>query len=193
MGGGWISVNLGGGELTFIAVILLMFGLGIYGISRLSGTRSKDSGGGSRDTSERDAGVGRRCVAYLIDLALICVPLILGGTALQMLVTDRKTLSSVQNVLGWAIGVPLYASYFIGLWMRGGTVGQRLLGLAVVGSDGPITFRQALSRLIALVVVQSFLLAPVVLIVFLIYRLLGRPFWHDTVSGTRVTPRRAMA
>lgn len=157
----------------------------------ISGTRTKDSGGSSREPGETDAGFWRRCLAYLIDLAAIyVVALVLVSLGERVLAS--KTLSPLQDALVTSIGGLLLASYFIGLWMNGGTIGQRMLGLSVVGSHGLITFRQAVSRLIALVVVQIVVLGfPFAFVFFTVNRLRSRPFWHDTVSGTRVTVKDA--
>ena len=179
--------NLGGPELVFIAFLLLLIGLPLYAIYRRSGTRSDDPGGSGQELSGTGAGFWRRALAYLMDLVVISVPLLLGDAALRLLVKDWGTLSLLQNTLGWTIGLLGFVSYFIGLWIKGGTVGQRMLGLAVVGVLGTPTVAQAASRLVALVVTQIVVLGiPFAFVFFIANRLRSRPFWHDTVSGTRV-------
>jgi uncharacterized RDD family membrane protein YckC len=110
---------------------------------------------------------------------------------LRSLPIDRRSISLLQDTLGWTLGPLLFAFYFIWFWMNGGTVGQRIFGLTVVSSDGgrPI-FPQALRRLLALVVVQVVSLSVIGFGAFMVYRLLGRPFWIDTVSRTQVVSTR---
>jgi hypothetical protein len=137
---------------------------------------------------EADVRVGfwRRFFAYMIDLVLIYVPLFIGDFALRSLVTDPLTRSNLQYTLGWSFGLLLFAGYFVGLWMTGGTVGQRMLGFQVVGQDGRAKVSEALTRLIALVVVQIAFFSIIGFLLFAGNRMRGRPYWHDTVSRTRV-------
>jgi uncharacterized RDD family membrane protein YckC len=140
-------------------------------------------------TEVASLGFGRRLFAYLIDLVLLYIPLFIGDMAIRSMVLDTATRSTLQNTLGWSLGSLMYAAYFITLWMSGGTVGQRILGLKLVSANGTPSFAQSLSRLIALVVVQVVIFSVIGFLVFVYNRSRERPYWHDTVSRTTVIRR----
>lgn len=124
----------------------------------------------------------RRLCAYLIDLVLAYAPTYIVWLALG------SPGGTTTNVVG-AFGTALIVVYFIGFWMRGATPGMKVLDLRIVSGDSngrPPKFLVALVRLVGLALLQAFVLMPIFLIVFLVYRARHRPYWHDRLSGTTV-------
>jgi uncharacterized RDD family membrane protein YckC len=134
----------------------------------------------SPSTTPRRASFGRRLFAYLFDIVVTYLPIIAVWLALGSPGGD------VTNALAalWFIGL---AAYFLWLWTRGATLGMKIVGIGVRDEDGRlIGFGQAVSRLIGLTLVQVFLTIPIFLLVFLVYRVLRRHYWHDRTSHTLV-------
>jgi uncharacterized RDD family membrane protein YckC len=163
------------------------------------------------------APLNRRCVAGLVDVAILCLPLIastmgplLGGGL------DRGALSAVATPFVWALTAWTYFSVFEGAW--GASPGKWLTGLAVVGANRqparlpPIVGRAGLWALcllsirllssaepplleqmlpgpVAFLALQSAALLPLLLLLSTARRWNDHAGLHDLLTGTRVVER----
>lgn len=130
--------------------------------------------------------VGRRVVAYAIDLCLIGA--ILAVAALFFLGVSILSIGLLTPSFGLLMLVPAaYHTFTIGL--GGGTLGQRALGLTVVGTRlQPASLLQALVQTVVFYVTVPPTGGLVLLLVFLLPR---RCTFHDVVAGTQVLRRAA--
>lgn len=128
----------------------------------------------------RGASFWRRLAAYLLDLVLVYLPIIVLWLALG------APGGAQSNALGWLYFIAL-ALYFIASWTAGATVGMRITELRIVADDGSNpTLAQATVRLACLALVQVVLFSVIGAVVFAVFRLQGRPYWHDRASHTSV-------
>jgi hypothetical protein len=142
---------------------------------------------------------GLRALAALLDLGLVAIAeaLVLGPLAsywwsreLPRAAQDVSFLPVLLSLLAVPLALVVGAGYFLWSWgVKGATLGQRLLDLAVEGDDGrfPIGLGRATVRLFGYVL--SFLSLGVG---FLLVPLTGAGL-HDRMAGTRVVIRPAGA
>ena len=91
------------------------------------------------------AGPFRRAIAYLVDLAVLCLLILLG--ALAALALTMGSPSGLGPVLAIAFGVTWGYGAFSEGFFNGQTVGKRALGIRVMTTEGvPITGTQAALR-----------------------------------------------
>lgn len=108
------------------------------------------------------AGFGIRFLAFLIDLIILAIP---------------------GYFIGGALLYAIQAAYYIGLWgARGQTIGEMVLGLRVVGTDGqPISFAKAALRLVGYYISGLILCIGFLMIAFDSQQHRGL---HDRIAGT---------
>jgi uncharacterized RDD family membrane protein YckC len=142
----------------------------------------------------RTANLGSRILAYLLDMVLVSVGVLVGllavaliGQASHVVVPDWVALTIVLVLVpGWWLG---YFIAFETLW-RGRTPGKAALGLRVVTKEGaPVRFRHAAIRAL-LGLVDFFVLGGFIAVVFI---LLTRDNQRlgDLVAGTLVLRERS--
>lgn len=122
-----------------------------------------DNGGGHPDSPVKPtAGVGKRAVAWLVDLALLVVivyvsailveaafgPTVRFGPDAANTAAEIVTVDRSMAVVNAVVGTSLSALYAVVSWMRwAATPGQRLLGLRVQdGSGRGLSPQQAIGR-----------------------------------------------
>ncbi len=128
----------------------------------------------------RRASFVRRLVAYVLDVVGIYITILVLWFALG------QPGGTATNALGalYLVGLP---SYFLWCWIHGATLGMKVVGIRVVVNSGqPPELRAALARLVGLALVQAALFSIVGAVVFLVFRALHRPYWHDQISKTAV-------
>ena len=145
------------------------------------------------------APAGLRALAAAVDLglvavaeALVLVPLLSYWSARELprSTAEVSFLPILLSLLAVPLALFLGVGYFVWSWgVRGATLGQRMLDLAVVGEDGrsPIGVARAAVRLFGYVL--SLLSLGVG---FLLVPLTGAGL-HDRIAVTRVVSRRAGA
>ncbi len=100
-------------------------------------------------------GLVTRGVAILIDALVINVVAVLIG-GLVNLIGSLLGISGTIDIVGAVLGAAAWwiwsLFYFVTFWaLTGQTVGNRILGIRVIGDDGDrVTFRQAVRRFLAL-------------------------------------------
>jgi uncharacterized RDD family membrane protein YckC len=147
------------------------------------------------------AGFGIRLVAYLIDGLILGIPfviilILLGGVATAGI--SAGGVDANGNVNGAAVAgglgvffliylalVAVQILYFILLWSRGGTIGQRILHLHVVDATtgANISMGKAFLRYLGLVISAM----PCYLGLLWAIWDSRKQGWHDKIAGTVVT------
>ena len=130
--------------------------------------------------------IGRRVLAVVVDNVLLLGATTLFFLALQELAGDSQWLA-VANAL---IGMSVRTAYFAVLESSGlqGTLGKRLLGLAVVDERGQqLTFGRSAARAVS----RSFLMAFYFPGLWVVFDKRGQGVW-DHIAKTRVVERREL-
>ena len=132
---------------------------------------------------------GRRLVAFVVDLAIVAAVAIVAAGRLDGAVA--RTAAVIATVLGAAAAAALLE------WRLGWTPGKRLLGLRVVGIDGPLSLRGALRRELVGRLGLTVVAAPAAPAPILGYLWPLRDdraqAWHDKIGRTRVVRAGATA
>lgn len=172
--------NLGGPELTFIVVILLLVGGPLYLTLRRGGSGTQIVSSSSETIA---AGFWRRLAAFTIDVLILS-----GIAAAAEAIFPRIRPSGYE----WILGFALPSVYFATGWRFGATVGMRILGLRLVDEQGShIGIGTALLRTFCLWVVVGVCATWIGLLVYAVNRRRHRPYWHDTVTKTLVIRTRS--
>ena len=146
----------------------------------MSNVRKATGAQGFEAAPAEPAGKGARFVNFVIDNFVLVgfqVGLVVGVTA----VGGQAALETLQNVPSWAIGLPIFLLYYVGLEAATGqTLGKMVTGTKVVNErGGPPSLGQIAGRSICR------------LIPFEAFSFLASPTgWHDSLSGTMVVKSR---
>jgi uncharacterized RDD family membrane protein YckC len=146
------------------------------------------------------AGFVTRLVAFVVDLIIVVVLVIVGNAAVGLVTTVLKNIhlvrsgsltDTIASALAIALGVVIFVAYYIGFWLGAGqTPGKRFMGVRIVRRDG--------GRVVLWNVGRRFLgywLSSILFLGFLWILVDNqRQAWHDSLSGTiviysRPTPR----
>jgi uncharacterized RDD family membrane protein YckC len=145
-------------------------------------------------------GFGLRFVARLLDSLILGIPFgvffaLIGGLAVASVSTTVDANGNVNTVAAGGAGgllILLYLAllvvtvlYFVVLWSRGGTIGQRLLKLRVVDATtgANISMGKAFLRYVGLIIAAI----PCYLGLFWVIWDPRKQGWHDKIAGTVVT------
>lgn len=148
------------------------------------------------ELAQAHAGFASRTIAFIIDLTIMAVILLLAGLFVQLIgmyFPLNRLLAQVAGVgagdalrapLALAFTVVLFAGYPIFCWaMIGQTPGKRVLGLRVVRTDGrPLTIWRSVLRYLA------YWLSALPLFLGFIWVIVDekRQGWHDKIADTCV-------
>lgn len=138
------------------------------------------------------AGFVTRLVAFVVDLVIVAVLVLLSNAAVELVTTLLRNIhllrpgalaETVLAVVGAALGVVFVVAYYIGFWLAAGqTPGKRFMGVRIVRTDG--------GRVVLGNVVRRFVgywLSSILLLGFLWILVDNqRQAWHDTLGGTIV-------
>jgi uncharacterized RDD family membrane protein YckC len=138
------------------------------------------------------AGFVTRLVAFVIDLVIVAVLVIIIGAAIGLIVTSLKSVhllrsvaltETVVTVVDAALGVVLVVAYYIGFWLAAGqTPGKRIMGVRIVRTDGGrVELGNVIRRFAGYWLSCIFLLGFVWILVDD-----QRQAWHDSLGGTIV-------
>jgi len=138
------------------------------------------------------AGFVTRLVAFVIDVVIVFVLVIISNAAIGLVATLLTRLhlvrvgpltETVASVIAIAIGVVMVVAYYIGFWLAAGqTPGKRIMGVRIVCTDGD---RVELGNVVRRFV--GYWLSSVLFLGFLWILVDNqRQAWHDTLSGTIV-------
>ncbi len=145
-------------------------------------------------------GFGLRFVARLLDSLILGIPFsvlfaLIGGLAVASVSTTVDANGKINTVAAGGAGgllILLYLAllavsvlYFVVLWSRGGTIGQRLLKLRVVDATtgANISMGKAFLRYVGLIIAAI----PCYLGLFWVIWDPRKQGWHDKIAGTVVT------
>ena len=145
-------------------------------------------------------GFGLRFVARLLDSLILGIPFgvffaLIGGLAVASVSTTVDANGNVNTVAAGGAGgllILLYLAllvvtvlYFVVLWSRGGTIGQRLLKLRVVDATtgANISMGKAFLRYVGLIIAAI----PCYLGLLWVIWDPRKQGWHDKIAGTVVT------
>jgi uncharacterized RDD family membrane protein YckC len=132
------------------------------------------------------AGFFTRLVAFLIDAFVIAVA-VGAVTVVSRFVGDFLRVSGsslvVLQLVTVLVAAGIYIGYYLLLWTLGGvTIGKRIMGLIIVGTDGGrVTFGMALRRYVG-----YYLSAFMLLGYFWVILDPRRQAWHDKLGSTLV-------
>jgi len=138
------------------------------------------------------AGFVTRLVAFVIDLVIVTVLVIISDAAMGLVATLLKSMhlirsgalaETVVTVVTAAPGVVLFVAYYIGFWLAAGqTPGKRIMGVRIVRIDGG---RVELGNVVRRFV--GYWLSCILFLGFLWILVDNqRQAWHDSLSGTIV-------
>jgi len=138
------------------------------------------------------AGFVTRLVAFVIDLVIITVVVIISDAAIGLIATLLKSMhlirpggltETVVTVVAAALGMVLFVAYYIGFWLAAGqTPGKRIMGVRIVRTDGR---RVKLGNVVRHFV--GYWLSGILFLGFLWILVDNqRQAWHDSLSGTIV-------
>ena len=146
------------------------------------------------------AGFVTRLVAFVIDLVIVAVLVLVSNAAVGLVTSLLKNLhlvrsgtltDTVSSAFAIALGVVIFVAYFIGFWLAAGqTPGKRIMGVRIVRRDG--------GRVGLWNVIRRFFGYWLSCVFFLGFLWIlvddQRQAWHDSLSGTiviysRPTPR----
>jgi uncharacterized RDD family membrane protein YckC len=119
-------------------------------------------------------GFWRRVGAYLIDVIVLIVIQIVVGIVFQ---GDQATAAGLNLVIGLV--------YLVAFWTywNGQTVGNKVLGIRVVKTDGsPVTLTTAIIRYVGLLIASLPLLIGIIWVAFDA----NKQGWHDKIASTYV-------
>lgn len=171
--------NLGGPEIVYIAVVLLIVGGALYVTLRRGGSGTQILGSSSEAIAPR---FWRRLAAFAVDV------LILSGTAAAAEAVFPRIRPSGYE---WVLGIAVPSAYFAVGWVSGATIGMRILRLRLVDAQGShVGIGTALARVLCLWAVVRVCATWIGLLVFLINRLRHRQYWHDTATHALVVRTR---
>ncbi|KHD84882.1 RDD family protein [Heyndrickxia ginsengihumi] len=144
----------------------------------------------------RYAGFWRRFVAYLIDMVILSIPLLIITLAVFCIVAVQIDFSTNKVTINqfFSIGIGYLVIFFVDLilpilyfaWLESSkwqaTIGKRVLGLKVIDTKGnPLTFWRALGRSFAMI------LSGIFYIGYIIAAFTERKqTLHDMIAGTSV-------
>ena len=138
------------------------------------------------------AGFVTRLVAFVIDLVIVTLLVILGSALIRLIETLLENIylvrpgaltETVTTVVSVALSVGLLVAYYVGFWLAAGqTPGKRIMGVRIVRTDG--------GRVVLGNVVRRFVGYWLSFILFLGFLWIlvdnQRQAWHDTLAGTVV-------
>ena len=138
------------------------------------------------------AGFVTRLVAFVIDVVIVAVLVIIIGAAIGLIATSLKSIhllrsgaltETVASVIAIAIGVVMVVAYYIGFWLAAGqTPGKRIMGVRIVCTDGGRVKLGNVIRRFA-----GYWLSCILFLGFLWILVDNqRQAWHDSLSGTIV-------
>ena len=138
------------------------------------------------------AGFVTRLVAFVIDLVIVTVLVIISDAAMGLIATLLKSMhlirsgalaETVVTVVTAAPGVVLFVAYYIGFWLAAGqTPGKRIMGVRIVRTDGGrVEWGNVVRRFV------GYWLSFILFLGFLWILVDNqRQAWHDSLSGTIV-------
>lgn len=167
-------------------------------VSRMDTTTtiSKDTKKGTSSRDQVRAGFASRMIAFILDLVIICMILLLAGIFVQLIglyFPLNRLLAQIAGIgAGDALRAPValvftiavFSGYPVFFWtMIGQTPGKWALGLRVVRTDGrPLTIWRSILRYLAYWLSALPLFLGFVWIIFDA----KRQGWHDKIADTCV-------
>ena len=129
--------------------------------------------------SARKAGFWVRFVAYIIDAIIVGVVLgVLSGILSAAMGAERA--AGVISIISLVVSV----AYYVYFWTTSGqTIGQKVMGLRVIRTDGStLTVGNAVMRMIGIAISSAVLFIGLIWVAFDA----NKQGWHDKIAGTYV-------
>lgn len=159
-------------------------------------TISKDTKKGTSSRDQGRAGFASRMIAFILDLVIICMILLLAGIFVQLIGLYFPLNRLLAQIVGIGTGdalrapvalvftIAVFSGYPVFFWtMMGQTPGKWALGLRVVRTDGrPLTIWRSILRYLAYWLSALPLFLGFVWIIFDA----KRQGWHDKIADTCV-------
>jgi uncharacterized RDD family membrane protein YckC len=138
------------------------------------------------------AGFVTRLVAFVIDLVVVAVLILMSNGAIGLVTALLKSMyllrpgtltETVVAVVAATLGVALFVAYYIGFWLAAGqTPGKRIMGVRIVRRDGR---RVVLGNVVLRFI--GYWLSSILFLGFLWILVDNqRQAWHDSLAGTIV-------
>ena len=127
-----------------------------------------------------NASLIKRFIAFVIDLAVSLVAVVIAYLVLAMFISDKQVVS----ILTAFIYLAWYTLYFVYFhWKYGKTLGKKIMGIKMVNLDeSPVTLGTAFKRwLMTFVSIGLWIVTVIMLFVNKEKRA-----WHDLVAKTKV-------